>query len=61
MVDYGRPKRGDLAVLIDRGGRELPVAARFTAQSLDLSENQSLNLAQDTQGILSFQLVEKKT
>lgn len=61
LFDYGRPKRIDLAVLIDRGGRELPVAARFTAKSLDLPENQSLNLAQDKQGILSFQLVEKKT
>ncbi len=61
LFDYGRPKRIDLAVLIDRGGRELPVAARFTAHSLDLPETQSLNLAQDKQGILSFQLVEKKT
>ncbi len=61
LFDYGRPKRIDLAVLIDRGGRELPVAARFTARSLDLPEHQSLNLAQDAQGILSFHLVEKKT
>lgn len=61
LFDYGRPKRIDLAVLVDRGGRELPVAARFIAQSLDLPGNQSLNLAQDAQGILSFHLVEKKT
>ena len=61
LFDYGRPKRIDLAVLVDRGGRELPVAARFTAQSLDLPGTQSLNLAQDAQGILSFHLVEKKT
>ena len=61
LFNYGRPKRIDLAVLIDRGGRELPVAARFTAQSLDLPGHQSLNLAQDAQGILSFHLVEKKT
>lgn len=61
LFDYGRPKRIDLAVLVDRGGRELPVAARFTAQFLDLPGTQSLNLAQDALGILSFHLVEKKT
>jgi pyrimidine operon attenuation protein / uracil phosphoribosyltransferase len=60
LFDYGRPRRIDLAVLVDRGGRELPVAARFTAQTLDIPSHQSLNLAQHAQGGLSFQLVEKK-
>ena len=60
LFDYGRPKRIDLAVLIDRGGRELPVAARFTGETLDLPGHQSLNLAQDAAGHLSFHLVEKK-
>jgi pyrimidine operon attenuation protein/uracil phosphoribosyltransferase len=60
LFDYGRPKRIDLAVLVDRGGRELPVAARFVAQTLDLPGNQSLNLAQDETGRLRFHLVEKK-
>jgi pyrimidine operon attenuation protein/uracil phosphoribosyltransferase len=31
LFDYGRPARIDLAVLIDRGGRELPIAARYCA------------------------------
>ena len=60
LFDYGRPKRIDLAVLVDRGGRELPVAARFTGQTLDLPAHQSLNLAQDQDGRLQFKLVEKK-
>ncbi|CAB3776280.1 Bifunctional protein PyrR [Paraburkholderia caffeinitolerans] len=30
LYDYGRPASVELAVLVDRGGRELPVAARFT-------------------------------
>jgi pyrimidine operon attenuation protein/uracil phosphoribosyltransferase len=34
LFDYGRPARVDLAVLIDRGGRELPIAARFCAHTL---------------------------
>ena len=61
LFDYGRPRRIDLAVLVDRGGRELPVAARFTGETLDLPSHQSLNLAQDAGGRLQFHLVEKKT
>jgi pyrimidine operon attenuation protein / uracil phosphoribosyltransferase len=29
LFDYGRPARVELAVLLDRGGRELPIAARY--------------------------------
>jgi pyrimidine operon attenuation protein/uracil phosphoribosyltransferase len=59
IFDYGRPQRIDLAVLVDRGGRELPVAARFVGAKVDLRDNQSLNLARDPGGHLSFSLVEK--
>ena len=59
LFDYGRPKSITLAVLVDRGGRELPVAARFTGITLALAAGQSLNLAQDANGRLSFNLVEK--
>ena len=59
LFDYGRPKSITLAVLVDRGGRELPVASRFTGTTLALAASQSLNLAQDANGRLSFNLVEK--
>ena len=59
LFDYGRPQRIDLAVLVDRGGRELPVAARFVAAVVDLRDDQSLNLARDAAGRLSFAVVEK--
>ena len=59
LFDYGRPKSITLAVLVDRGGRELPVAARFTGTTLALAVSQSLNLAQDANGRLSSNLVEK--
>ena len=59
LLDYVRPKSITLAVLVDRGGRELPVAARFTGTTLALAVSQSLNLAQDANGRLSFNLVEK--
>jgi len=61
LFDYGRPSRIDLAVLVDRGGRELPVAARFVGATVDLGDNQSLNLARDAAGHLSFSLVEKRS
>ena len=46
LFDYGRPARVDLAVLVDRGGRELPIAARYCAQALTspLPANQELVL-----------------
>lgn len=60
LFDYGRPRRIDLAVLADRGGRELPVAARFIGTRVSLADNQSLNLTRDPNGQLHFALVEKK-
>ena len=60
LFDYGRPRRIDLAVLADRGGRELPVAARFVGMQASLADNQSLNLTRDASGQLHFALVEKK-
>ncbi len=36
LYDYGRPAAVELAVLADRGGRELPVAARFVGGVVDV-------------------------
>jgi pyrimidine operon attenuation protein/uracil phosphoribosyltransferase len=36
LLDYGRPRRVWLAVLIDRGGRELPIAPDFVGASLEV-------------------------
>jgi len=38
LMDFGRPRRVWLAVLVDRGGRELPIAADIVGQ--DLSNDQ---------------------
>jgi pyrimidine operon attenuation protein/uracil phosphoribosyltransferase len=35
LVDFGRPRRVWLAVLIDRGGRELPIAADFAGARVE--------------------------
>lgn len=60
LFDYGRPGRVDLAVLVDRGGRELPVAARFCAHTLaePLPANQNLQLQRAADGALSLSLID---
>ncbi|MDO5086425.1 MAG: bifunctional pyr operon transcriptional regulator/uracil phosphoribosyltransferase PyrR [Comamonadaceae bacterium] len=45
LFDYGRPRRVRLAVLVDRGGRQLPVAADLAAARVALPATQSLRLA----------------
>ena len=59
LFDYGRPARVDLAVLIDRGGRELPISARFCALTLGeaLSAGQNLQLERDDSGALTMRLI----
>lgn len=56
LFDYGRPKRVRLAVLVDRGERELPIEAQFAATSFSLQKEQSLALALDDHGRFHFSL-----
>jgi len=48
LFDFGRPRAVRLAVLADRGGRELPVAAEFTAAKLELARDESLVLSNES-------------
>lgn len=59
LFDYGRPQRVQLAVLVDRGGRELPIHAEYAAAKLVLPENQSLALARSESGRFSFEVETK--
>lgn len=57
LFDFGRPARVRLAVLVDRGGRQLPVAADFAALRLaDLPASQSVALARAADGAFSLQV-----
>lgn len=58
LFDFGRPASVRLAVLVDRGGRELPVAADFAAATLTLPATQSLALARGEGGAFSFDVKE---
>ncbi len=56
IFDYGRPAKVELAVLADRGGRELPVAAQYNTWDVCLDRNESLVLARDDAGRLTWRL-----
>jgi len=44
IFDYGRPKSVTLVVLVERGGRELPIEAGVVGQHLDLTQKQHVKL-----------------
>lgn len=56
LYDYGRPASVELAVLADRGGRELPVAARFAGGSADLPAGSTLVLERGDDGRFVFSI-----
>src|SRR6476661_9570686 len=56
LFDYGRPASVQLAVLVDRGGRELPVQADFAAARVTLPASQSLELARGSDGRFAFKV-----
>lgn len=45
LVDYGRPRLIQLAVLVDRGHRELPIHADFVGKNLPTSKKESVEVA----------------
>ncbi len=56
LFDYGRPAQVDLAVLLDRGGRQLPIEAQFVGQSVLLTPNQHFVLTRDDHGLFHLAL-----
>jgi pyrimidine operon attenuation protein/uracil phosphoribosyltransferase len=58
LFDYGRPASVDLAVLVDRGGRELPIQPAYAAARLVLPSVQRLSLARAHDGRFTFAIEE---
>ena len=60
LFDFGRPGVVELAVLVDRGGRELPVAARYCAHTLaeSLARTQNLELQRDEDSHFTLKLTQ---
>jgi len=58
LFDFGRPASVTLAVLVDRGGRELPIQPAYSAARITLPAEQRLRLARDDDGRFTFDIQE---
>jgi pyrimidine operon attenuation protein/uracil phosphoribosyltransferase len=56
LFDYGRPLSIRLAALIDRGGRQLPIAAQFVGTEVSVADGEQIELQKNEQGRLSLVL-----
>lgn len=57
LFDYGRPASITLVALVNRGGRELPIAPQIVAAEIPLAAEQSLQLIQRADGTLDLELI----
>ena len=44
LIDYGRPRRVQVAVLVDRDHRELPIFSQFVGVAVDTSADEQVNV-----------------
>lgn len=54
LFDFGRPQAVELAVLVDRGGRELPIEPTYCGVRLAAARDLSLVLSRSADGQLAF-------
>ena len=59
LNDFGRPKRIQLAVLIDRGHRELPIKADFVGKNVPTSLTEKVRVRLDEPGTHDEVVLEK--
>jgi pyrimidine operon attenuation protein / uracil phosphoribosyltransferase len=58
LFDYGRPDRIQLAVLVDRGHRELPIRPDYVGKNLPTSRRQRVNVRlEETDGVDEIEIV----
>ncbi len=61
LIDYGRPQRIQLAVLVDRGHRELPLRADFVGKNIPTSRrDEVLVQLEETDGIDQVLVTERR-
>ena len=59
LMDFGRPKAVQLAVLIDRGHRELPIHADFVGETVRTSASEVIKVSYEaTDGVDSVQILQ---
>jgi len=63
LFDHGRPETVELAVLVDRGGRRLPMAANYCGLTVEAGDNEKVVVALDprdpSQDAVAVRLPEK--
>lgn len=60
LVDFGRPKSIQLAVLIDRGHRELPIRADYVGKNIPTGQNETVEVRlEEVDGKDEVVIVEK--
>lgn len=60
LTDFGRARRIQLAVLVDRGHRELPIKADFVGKNVPTSHTESVNVILSEDGASEDQVVLRK-
>jgi pyrimidine operon attenuation protein/uracil phosphoribosyltransferase len=60
VMDYGRPRLIELAVLVDRNGRELPIQANYFLKAETVKSDERIDVFEDSAGSLSA-LVQPKS
>lgn len=61
LIDFGRPKSIQLAVLVDRGHRELPIRADFVGKNIPTSNKESVDVyLQESDGKDEVLIAEKE-
>jgi pyrimidine operon attenuation protein/uracil phosphoribosyltransferase len=59
LNDFGRPRRIQLAVLIDRGHRELPIKADFVGKNVPTARTESVRVRLAEMGSADEVVLEK--
>ncbi len=59
LFDFGRPAKVELMVLADRENRELPIAADFAGEKVQVPDQQLLVLDRGLDGKFTFQLEDR--
>lgn len=60
LIDFGRPKSIKLAVLVDRGHRELPIRADYAGKNIPTSKDEAVEVRlQETEGVDEVVIMEK--
>jgi pyrimidine operon attenuation protein/uracil phosphoribosyltransferase len=61
LVDFGRPRAVRLAVLVDRGHRELPIQADFVGKTVPTSQDEVIEVSfEATDGTEQVRILERK-